>query len=254
MDYASESPKAPSTAPAPVAPGAPAVTTAASPAEKKAVPFGTRELALVAMALVGGGVITYATLMGRPAPATGTETAPASRTAASAPAARPAKTASKSQQWTAARRELWLGERRKGLAFDVTSNEPVGAWMKNVRPVLVVRCTSGSMETFVVTETAAQIEPKSDAHTVSLRFDDQTPVTERWPDSTEHDALFAPDGADFVSRLATARTFYFRFTPHNAIPVTAEFNVEGLAPLLAPGAKHCGPSVKAFSDKAVAAK
>jgi hypothetical protein len=212
----------------------PGVPVAVAPPEKG---FGGREFAMVALCVLGGGVITYA-LMGRPvsplraaAPAAAAAPGELPRGAAGAVRARP---------WSAARRELWIGERRKGVAFDVDANEPVAAWMKLVRPILVVRCTGGALEAFVVTETAAAIEPRSEAHTVRLRFDGQTPVSERWPDSEEHDALFAPDGAAFAARLATAQVFEFGFTPHNANPVVARFSVAGLAPLLDPAKKHCG--------------
>jgi hypothetical protein len=231
MDHQSTTPQVP---PAAAEPGLPPVTGAdATPAQGG---FGLREFLLVGLALVGGLFITYALLMGR-----GVPTHAAAAPVADGPARREVKSAPKPQQWSDARREVWLGARRKGVAFDLVSNENVSAWMKNVRPVLVVRCQAGSMEAFVVTETAAQIEPRTEAHTVTFRFDDQAPVTERWPDSSEHDALFAPDGAAFAARVAAAQVMSFRFTPHNAAAVTAEFQVAGLGALLEPAAKHCSP-------------
>jgi hypothetical protein len=180
---------------------------------------------------MGRGVPTYAAPA---APAAPTDARPvaAADTAATAPR--------KPMRWSAARRELWLGERRKGIAYDVDANDTVAAWMKRVRPTLVVRCLSGTVEAFVVTETAAQMEPRSEMHTVTVRFDGGPPTTERWPDSSEHDALFAPDGAAFARRILAAQELVFGFTPHNAPPVIARFNVEGLALLLQPGVKHCG--------------
>ena len=210
----------------------------APPSEKR---LAAREFVVIALAVVGGGVITFA-LMGRPVTPLRPE-----GVAPSAPAAEPAPRATASdvrkRPWSAARRELWLGERRKGVAFDIDANEPVSAWMKMVRPILVVRCIAGTMETFVVTDTAAQIEARTEAHTVRLRFDGQASSSERWPDSEEHDALFAPDGAALAARLAGTQVFEFGFTPHNASPVVARFSVAGLAPLLEPAAKHCGPQV-----------
>ena len=95
------------------------------------------------------------------------------------------------------------------------------------------------MEAFVVTDTAAQIEPKTEAHTVTLQFDGEAPSSERWPDSAEHDALFAPDAAAFAARVAAANELKFGFIPHNSSPVTARFHVAGLASLLEPAGKHC---------------
>ena len=223
-------------APIPPAAAAPADVPVAADPPQKAV--AGRQAAVAALAVLGGGVITYA-LMGRPATAPPPDVAPSTPTAAE-PARRPTATGVKMRPWSAARRELWIGERRKGVAFDVDANEPVSAWMKLVRPILVVRCTGGTLDAFVVTDTAAAIEPRSEAHTVRLRFDGQSPASERWPDSEEHDALFAPDGAAFAARLAGAEVFEFGFTPHNAAPVVARFSVAGLAPLLEPAKKHCG--------------
>ena len=41
-------------------------------------------------------------------------------------------------------------------------------------------------------------------------------------------------------RLVTARQMRFSFSPHNAAPVTATFEVAGLGELLTPIAKRCG--------------
>ena len=236
MDQESSTPGVPSAeTPAPGSPSAPPSesTTAAGG-------FGGRELALVGLALAGGCVITVALLMGRSSAASNAAALASSPAAASA--SRDTRPAVKPMPWSAARRELWLGDRRKGIAYDVTANEPVGAWMKTVRPILVVRCAKGEMEAFVVTDTAAQIEPKSESHTVTLQFDDQSSSTERWPDSAEHDALFAPDGAAFAARIAAAQELRFGFIPHNSSPVVARFYVAGLASLLEPAAKHCRPA------------
>ena len=85
-----------------------------------------------------------------------------------------------------------------------------------------------------------QMEANTGDHTVRYSFDGEAPQTERWPDGAEHDALFAPDGAGFVERLSRARMLHFGYTPHNAGPVTAHFQVSGLPELLATVAKQCG--------------
>ena len=75
---------------------------------------------------------------------------------------------------------------------------------------------------------------------MQVSVDGATQVTDHWRDSEEHDALFAPDGAAFVRQLLAARTLRFGFNPHNAAPVTAEFNVAGLSTMLAPLSRQCG--------------
>jgi hypothetical protein len=135
--------------------------------------------------------------------------------------------------------EAWLG-RSKGVAFEVLAAQPVGVWMRNVHPALVVRCTARRADVFVFTDSASAIEAGTDDHTVSFAFDDEPPVTMRWPDGAEHNALFAPDGHGLAQRLMQADTFSFSFTPHNAGAVTVRFNTSGLADALKPASKHCG--------------
>jgi hypothetical protein len=133
-----------------------------------------------------------------------------------------------------------VGNRRKSAAFELPAENTVQIWLRSARPTLVVRCMAQSIQVFVVTESAMKIEPQTEDHTVTFSFDDEPNVTERWPDSEEHDALFAPDAPTIVDRLTRARTLRFGYTPHNAAPVVAHFSVSGLASLLEPVAKECG--------------
>ena len=134
----------------------------------------------------------------------------------------------------------WVGRARQSVAFELAARNEVQVWLRKVRPVLIVRCMSRNTEAFVFTDSAAKMEPQDEDHSVRVRFDDEPESTERWPDSQEHDALFARDGAVFARRLLQARTLQFGFTPHNADPVVARFDVAGLASLLEPAAKQCG--------------
>jgi hypothetical protein len=141
-------------------------------------------------------------------------------------------------RWTA-NPSAWLG-RNKGVAYEVSSSEPIGVWMRAVRPALVARCMGKQAEVFVFTDSAATIEANTEDHSVTFAFDGDEATSMRWPDGAEHNALFAPDGAATLRRLMHAETFTFRFTPHNAAPVTVRFNTQGLSELLKPAAKHCG--------------
>ena len=104
--------------------------------------------------------------------------------------------------------------------------------MRTVRPLLVVRCVDGRIDTFVFTDSPAAMEPEDEDHTVRIAIDAESARTERWPDSSAHDALFAPNGAAFAAQLERARTFRFGYTPHNAAPVVATFDVAGLSATL----------------------
>ena len=118
------------------------------------------------------------------------------------------------------------GEREKGVAFELPSLNKVAIWQGISQPMLVVRCDAGHMQTFVYTASAIQMEAQDENHSVRISFDGEPEVTERWADSSEHDALFAPDAAAFARRLAAAHTLRFGYTPHNAPRAVAEFHDE----------------------------
>ena len=196
----------------------------------------------MAAAIVGGGIITFALIAARGGPSTtvsAANVAPAARPSAAArPAAAPAKKAT--QVWSTARRGYWTANQHHAAAFELPAENTVAIWMNYVRPLLVVRCMAKKTEAFVYTGSALRIEPNTEDHTVSFRFDDESGRTERWPDSAEHDALFSPDPVAFARRVMSTHSLRFGYHPHNAEPVEAVFEVSGLTDLIAPSAKDCG--------------
>jgi hypothetical protein len=111
--------------------------------------------------------------------------------------------------------------------------------MRRVRPLLVVRCLARKADVFVFTDWPARIEPEDENHTVHVAFDNEGGTTERWMDSEEHDALFAPEGLSFARRLAHSHTLRFGFTPHNAAPVTVQFTTSGFDKILEHVSQKC---------------
>ena len=144
------------------------------------------------------------------------------------------------QKWSSDNRADWIGTQRNAAAFELPAEHTVPIWMSHVRPLLVVRCVAKSTQVFVWTGSALNMEADTADHTVTFRFDDEPQITERWPDSEEHDALFAPDGAAFARRLTTARRMQIGYTPHNAPSVVAHFEADGLGGLIEGSAKECG--------------
>jgi pyruvate/2-oxoglutarate dehydrogenase complex dihydrolipoamide acyltransferase (E2) component len=215
---------------------APAPKAAAKPAAaRRAKSLAAALVGLVAVAAIG--VPFMARSRGAAA------AAPAATPSAAPPAAAPARKKSPAtgvQKWSSENRASWVGTRRHATAFELRAENIVPIWMNQVRPTLVVRCIAGKVEVFVLTGSALKIEPQTEEHTVRVGLDDAAVASALWPDSAEHDALFAPDGAAMLSKLQTAYTLRFGYTPHNASPVTAVFNVAGLSPLLAPAAGECG--------------
>jgi len=111
--------------------------------------------------------------------------------------------------------------------------------MKQVRPVLAVRCLSGKTDVYVATGSAASIE-RDDRHTIGIQFDEAGPAEEQsWTDSEDSKELFAADGVSLARRISEARTLRFRFVPYNATPVVADFDVRGFDRLIGIVAKTC---------------
>jgi len=217
------------------------------PASWTAAAGSNRRMLLAAFLVVGGGTLTFAMLRSSTPAVPVSTLAAAARGAAAKPAVPNSASAGAPvaaapvvpSKWKAANSE-WLQNAKRGVAFELPSENRVGIWQGIARPSLVVRCDAGRMQTFVYTASAIQMEAVDENHTVRISFDGQPEVTERWADSSDHDALFAPDGAAFAHRVTTATTLKFTYTPHNAPRAVAEFQTSGLNDLIGPAAKQCG--------------
>lgn len=192
---------------------------------------GMLPLVAIAAAVCGGAAVTLLVMTAKPS-ATPARDARSTRVASTPAVASVPAPSVASPSWSTKNQARWVSNHRKSAAFEVEADRPVGVWMKQVTPLLVVRCLDGRTDVFVFTDSAARIERQDDNHTVQVALDGASPAAERWPDSVEHDALFAPDGAALARRLVHASTMTFGFTPHNAAPVIATFNVRGLGELL----------------------
>jgi len=113
------------------------------------------------------------------------------------------------------------------IAFELAADRDVEVWRKRVRPVLTMRCSARATEVFVVTQSPATIEGNGNLHTVKIGFDGNAPSEQSWEHSIDHDALFAPNGAALMRRIAEAREMTFSYAPFNAPPATVTFTVAG---------------------------
>ena len=255
---ANESPASDDQAAMPPDSAAPAIPIAGGRAEQAKPPrkgMGTRQLAMVGGGVLAAGALIF-TILGmrgaaspepvvtpapaRRAPAKAPTKAPAVANATPAPAVKAVTVDPDAPRWNRVTDGRWVSARGQTAAFEVSATGRVHVWTRDVTPVLVVRCEKGNTEAFVFTQSAAQMEPQDGDHTVQIAFDGSKPASHRWPDSAEHDALFARNSLEFTRQLTQARTLQFGFTPHNAGPVVATFVLDGLEPLLASSAKQCG--------------
>lgn len=91
---------------------------------------------------------------------------------------------------------------------------------------LLLRCLRGKPGAFI----AWFKYLGSDAPSVLTRMGDGKPVTRRWSLSTDNTATFVPgDEAAFIKELMTVDRFVAQVTPYSSSPITAVFDVRGLA-------------------------
>jgi hypothetical protein len=147
-------------------------------------------------------------------------------------------------KWSRTAQSRWATDGSPTIGFEVEAERDVTVYMDRVRPVLAVRCISGQTEVFVVLRSASSIENGSNTHTVRIGLDDQPDVEQRWLDSSDLQALFAPEGNAIAAGLATARRLRFAFKPFNAPPASVEFDVHGFEGPLAAMSKTCAPATK----------
>ena len=219
-------------------PGAPAPD--GQPVQRTA---SAMSLVLVSLALVGGAAGTFMFLSAHPSAGTASSweighAAPASPASGTSPAA--ATTTAATHQWSREDEYRWVANHKRSVAYQLDADQQVRVWTTHVRPSLVMRCLNRKTEVFVYTETPSKLESTDGLHSVKLTFDDAAESDERWPDSAEHDALFAPDGTALARRISTAHHLRFGFSPHNADPVQVDFDLGDAGSVVSHLAKTCG--------------
>jgi len=224
------------------------VVTPAAPLEPQTA---SRNAILAAAAIGAIGALMFIRLMPRSNPAAialGGAVSPVAATSGkvvapqAAPVARPEFTSA--PKWNRTRQSQWATDGSRTIGFEVEAQRDVAVYMDRVRPVLAVRCISQQTEVFVVLRSAPSIESGGDTHTVRVGLDDEPDVEQQWLDSSNMQALFAPDGKAFAARMATARYLRFAFKPFNAPPAAVEFDVHGFEGPLAVMTKTCAPVAK----------
>ena len=218
-------------------PVAPAGVPAADPPSASS---GLLQVALVAVAVTVGGAVTFMLLGARPGAHEAASAVVSSRPTAGSTTATPPIPVRTHSGWSRANEYRWVSNHKKAVAYELEADQQVKVWTTAVRPLLVVRCLGRKTEVFVYTETPARLESADENHTVSLALDRSQESAERWPDSEEHDALFAPDGTSLARRLSTASHLRFGFTPHNAPPVAVDFDLTGADTVVSKVASTCG--------------
>lgn len=145
------------------------------------------------------------------------------------------------------------------IEASVAADNQIQGWLDSSRPVLHVGCTGGKTRVYVWTGTPASVETDYDGgllygHKVILRFDDNPSFAEDWVESDDHKALFesevsfdepgANPAQNLIVRMVQSNGLLFKFTPLNANPVIAHFDLQGLSKHIDEITKPCGWTVE----------
>ena len=121
----------------------------------------------------------------------------------------------------------------------VIAENSVRAWLGNVTPRLIISCRHHQYEVYIYADT--QLESNLDDEVFArVRYGTNPPVPVTMIESTGGDAMFFPQGAATVRQLLTIDRIVVGFTPFNAAPVEAIFDVTGLETAIQPLIGECG--------------
>jgi hypothetical protein len=146
---------------------------------------------------------------------------------------------------------------RQTVDASIEADNDIQGWLQATRPTLHVTCDGEKSQVYVWTGTAASVEEDYDGelsadHKVIIRFDGNESFGEGWIESDDHNALFEAhfslEGTDPTQRLIVqmvqAKRLLFEFTPFNANPVIAHFDLQGLGQYIDEITKPCGWTVE----------
>jgi len=142
-------------------------------------------------------------------------------------------------KWVRSRQSGWATDGSRTVTFELKAEQEVPVWMRKVVPTLALRCLGRQVEVFVVTDWPARLEDRPGKHTVAIGFDGAPANAESWDASEDQQTLFAPDGVALTRRMLEAKTLQFGFSPYNAPPASAQFDLTGLDKLAPQVAKTC---------------
>lgn len=129
----------------------------------------------------------------------------------------------------------------KGVTFRLDAEAIPPGGIASRRPNLVVRCQNTRTDVILTTWMPTVVERRSpDRAVVGLSFDGAPASRERWRESSDREALFAPDAMRLARAIAKAKTLHVKFAPVDAPPVTVAFDVSGFDRHIATLASDCG--------------
>ena len=107
-------------------------------------------------------------------------------------------------------------------------------------PFLIIRCLENKTDVYINTGVSANPElGLYNQFTVRIRFDDKKAFKQRWSESTDGKAMFAPKPIALAREINKSSRMLFQFTPYNSDPQIVEFDVENVEDFLKEVASTC---------------
>ena len=111
---------------------------------------------------------------------------------------------------------------------------------------MIIRCQSNRTEMYIAWRDylGNDGDYRNEYKRVTIRVGDASATTQNWSLSTDSKATFAPGAPiELIREMARTDTFVAQVTPYNESPVTAIFDLTGMADALEPVMEVCGWSL-----------
>ena len=126
------------------------------------------------------------------------------------------------------------------IKIQIDAVAPVNAWPRPTTPSLRIQCVENKTNVlFIIDSAFTPILGEYGKAGIRVRIDAENAYSQLWSKSTDGEAAFAPNAIGFLKKLRNAKKLLIEFTPLNAGPATAEFDLTGIHTLAEEVAQTC---------------
>jgi hypothetical protein len=126
------------------------------------------------------------------------------------------------------------------VVLSLVAENSIQAWLSTPTPNLIVRCQEKKLAIYVDVGTQINVEyGLNDAATVRVRFDNGPSAESIADESTDGEGLFFRSPYDILWLIGNSSRMVFGFTPFNASPVVATFDLRGFTNIMKPLNQSC---------------
>lgn len=119
------------------------------------------------------------------------------------------------------------------------AEDSIRAWLRDPTPSLIIRCEASRYDVYIFADT--QLDSTLDDEVFTrVRYGNDPPVSVTMSESTTGEAMFFPNGRATVRNLLAVDRLVVGFTPFNANPVEAVFDLTGIETAIRPLFDECG--------------